>query len=272
MGEPALNLAPAEEATGEAAAQQTTKLVLIEGGKDAAAAEGGGEAAGLLATLGEIAAVASIAAIALVALLWPTDIAPDPPMPQAGPDPPAPDPAPPPVPQQNPEPKQDCPETKKCPPHDWYVADPGKSAEDGMAEQQNKIDDLKKSPSRAGQMRGAQFEKDAIDLNGRKRPIESTGRIYRCRRCGAEQEVDIVFKDGQIAEAKSRNFKGVKSGGDQAGRYTDLQTSLNKQNGTNFKPLGKLDKSRPDVDQSAEKFDSRGFEVEQLDATGAGGE
>ncbi|MGA9669929.1 MAG: hypothetical protein WBQ94_12010 [Terracidiphilus sp.] len=159
-------------------------------------------------------------------------------------------------------------EPKKCPPHDWYEYKPGKPPKEGMEEKQDMIDDLSKSPSRAQQMRGIQFEKDATDLNGKKRPIESTGRIYRCRRCGAEQEVDINFKDGQVAEAKSRGFNGVKNASKQAQRYTDLQAFLNKQNGTNFKPLAKLDDNLPDSDQSAAKYGQRGFQIEQLDTGG----
>ena len=81
MGDPALNLLPEEEVLAEEAGQQTTQLVLIEGGKDAAV--GGevvaGETAGesILAGLGT-AGAATMAF--LLVLLWPSKIAPDPPM------------------------------------------------------------------------------------------------------------------------------------------------------------------------------------------------
>ena len=77
MAEPALQLLPAEEAAAEAAATQTAKLVVIEGGQSAAAEAAGAEVAveGFLAGAGVVAA--GIAA-ALLVLLWPSQIAPEP--------------------------------------------------------------------------------------------------------------------------------------------------------------------------------------------------
>jgi hypothetical protein len=133
-----------------------------------------------------------------------------------------------------------------------------------MAVKQKDIDILSRKPSRANQMRGLQFEKDAIELNHQKRPIESVGREYRCQRCRVKQEVDILFKDGQIAEAKSASLKTVKNKGEQAERLKDLQVWLNCQNGATFKPLAKLDNSHVEVDEVAQKLEGRGFEIERL--------
>src|SRR5678810_352800 len=105
MGEPALELAPAEELAAEEAAKQTTRLVLIEGGKGAAAGTGeviAGEtvAEGLLAGAGAVAL--AVGAFFLV-LLWPSEIAPEPRM--------GPPPKPAPVPAPNPQPlTQPCPQ------------------------------------------------------------------------------------------------------------------------------------------------------------------
>lgn len=113
MGDPALQLGPAEEVAAEQAAQQTTRLVVIEGGKSAAAGAGetvAGETAaeGLLAGAG--ATLAAIG-VALLILLWPSDIAPEPrisPPATAGPAP-VPVPDPPPVTECPPQPCDPCP-------------------------------------------------------------------------------------------------------------------------------------------------------------------
>lgn len=238
-------ITPLAEAAGEQAAAQTISLTVIEGGASEMAA-GGAAAAGIggaaVATAGVGLILVGLGALAYY--LYSRS-------------------------HSKPKTVEECEKDKKCPPHDWYVDDPGKSLEDGMEEKQKLIENLSKSPSRAKEMRGHQFEKDAIELNGKRRPIESTGRIYKCRRCGAEQSVDINFKDGQLAEAKSRNYNGIKKASKQAQRYTDLQSQLNRQNKTSFRPLAKLDDDLPDSEQSATKYSERGFETERL-STGKG--
>ncbi len=115
MGEPALQLAPAEEAAAEEAARQTTRFVVIEGGKSAAA--GTGEAVAGEAVAGEAVAEGGILAgagagllavgAALLILFWPSEIAPEP---TAGPRP-----TPGPVPVPNPDPVTQClPQQRLC--------------------------------------------------------------------------------------------------------------------------------------------------------------
>jgi len=112
MGEPAVELAPAEEFAAEEAAKQTTRLVLIEGGKGAAAEAGevaAGETVGEGLLAGAGATAMAVGAFFLV-LLWPSEIAPEPSM---GPRPrPSPIPAPNPTPVVQPCPKEED-KTKK---------------------------------------------------------------------------------------------------------------------------------------------------------------
>jgi len=269
MGQPALQLLPAETATAEAAAKQATRLILIEGGKNAALATGEAAASeGLLSALGRsaVGGVLGTAAAPVIAFLtvlfWPTTLGDgtlkQPPSNQASS---ATTPAA--VPQSNLEPVQKCPERKGCPPHDWEVKTPGKSVEEAVRDFDKRIAGLRNSPSQAGEMRGVQFERDAMILNNKKHPIEAVGTEYVCRRCGKEQEVDIIFKDGQIAESKSANFKQV-SKSKQPRKLADLQSFFNCNKGTSFKPLAKLDDNHPDVDRVAQKFHDRGFELERL--------
>ena len=109
-------------------------------------------------------------------------------------------------------------------------------------------------------MRGLEFENAAVTDNMEKMDIQAVGRTYRCSKCAKEQEVDIVGRD-QVAEAKSRNFKGVKNAGKQARRVRDIQQKLF---GPTKNPRAKLDGSLEDVEQSAAKYLERGFDVEKV--------
>jgi hypothetical protein len=272
MADPALQLAPAEEALGEAAAQQTARLIVIEGGKGTAAAAEGTAGEELIAGLADaVLTTGAAVAAALLVLLWPSSIGPEPEFPRntttqgdSGQHPVAP-----PV-QETQTMVAECPAASKqpkasgCPPHQWVVVDPGKSLKEGIEEKDQLVKHLSRSPSRSEMMRGQQFERDAMEANGRQRQIKCTGRVYRCLKCGAEQEVDIIFEDGQIAEAKSRSFDGIKKKGKQAARYVDIQSWLNETQNTTYKPLAKIDESLPDADQSAAKYVSRGHQVEPL--------
>ena len=81
MGEPALQLLSTEAALGEAAAKQTARLIVIEGGKSAALATGElavseGVASTALRGAGVVAGGTAAAAGAfLVGLLWPSILA-----------------------------------------------------------------------------------------------------------------------------------------------------------------------------------------------------
>jgi len=291
MGEPALQLEPAEEVVAEQAGEQTAKFVVIEGGKDAAVGAGeelAGQSAarGLLAGAGaELAAIGGV----LLILLWPSPIAPDPPMPRYSPGSATPtsssapgdtqtcgaptaqndsEATPPSAPASAapPDTERD-PDEKKCPPHLWVVVESHKP-EETINDRRN-LATKTKNPDQA---RGYNFEADAIEENGKLREIEATDRKYRCARCGKETEVDILFKDGQIGEASSKKAKQVASGKrDQAKLQNDLQRQLNQDTNTTHMPMAKVDNSKDlnnTVDQngrsSKQIFEERGYQVELL--------
>lgn len=64
---------------------------------------------------------------------------------------------------------------------------------------------------KADDARGYSFEAKAIAENMKKRQIETTSKKLRCKICGAEQELDVVFKDGQIAECSSKKGENVRT-------------------------------------------------------------
>jgi uncharacterized Zn-binding protein involved in type VI secretion len=117
---------------------------------------------------------------------------------------------------------------------------------------------LQKSPSKAGVLRGYLFENKAIEANMVKLDIQAGTSIYKCTKCGADQEVDIIGKN-QIAESKSRDARGVKKKKLQASRLKDIQTKLFDPS---KKPLAKLDGTLSDVKDSESIYMRRGFEVE----------
>ncbi|WP_224250075.1 hypothetical protein [Hyalangium gracile] len=267
MGEPALQLLSTEAAVGEAAAKQTTRLIVIEGGKRAALATGEvavSEGAVSAAARGAGLVLGSTAATVgafLLALLWPSSLADGTLKQQPTQDANTASSA---VPQANEKVIQECPGNKNCPPHDWVVSKQGKSVDEARKEAKERITELSKSPSQSDTMRGVVFERDAMELNNKKRPIETVGTVFKCRRCGVEQEVDIIFKDGQIAESKSANLKSVKKKSKQSQRLLDLQSFLNCNRSTNFQPLAKLDANHSEVDPVAQKYQERGYEIERL--------
>ncbi len=156
-----------------------------------------------------------------------------------------------------------CEQESVCPPHNWVeverkAPDETKSLLDSM------VSDLQSKPSKAEVMRGWVFEKMALAENQKIKDVEASSVKYRCSKCGDEQEIDILFKDGQIGESKSRNFKGIKSTKDQLARIADIQRQLNQKNKTNLQPLAKLDNTRPNIEDSAEYVKDHGVDVERL--------
>lgn len=263
MGDPLLQLGPVEEAVAEQAAKQTAKLVVIEGGKRAAA--GAGEALAAETAAAGVGATLLAVAGALLVLLWPSPIASELPVPRptAGPST-----LPPPVPQSDPKTVEECPERKGCPPHNWIINSPDKSPDETIKDRLSLAKNVKDQKS----ARGYGFEAAAIEEN-KKHGIEATDREYKCTKCGAIQEVDVVFKDGQLAECKSKNAKQMasKKVKRQAENYVDIQRQINELKKTTHQPLAKLDNSadlKNTVDQngrtSREIMTKRGYEIELL--------
>jgi hypothetical protein len=157
-------------------------------------------------------------------------------------------------------------EAPQCPPHDWVIDEgrPGVSADDGIAHAQDNAKALETKPSKADQRRGYVFEARAIEANKQRKPISFTGRTYICRRCGKEQEIDIGFEDGQIAECSSKKAKQVDTGKkEQAKKEKEIQAMLNKDQ----KPLAKID-GRGEMGSEAqgakEVFERRNYNTEIL--------
>jgi hypothetical protein len=135
-----------------------------------------------------------------------------------------------------------------------------KTKAETLADNQSNIAHLENKPSRAGDRRGYEFENKAIRANADKLDIQATSVEYRCQKCGQMQEVDMLGKV-QLAEAKSRRFRQIKSRRQQAKRLVDIQ---NKIVNPGKKPLAKLDGNLADAADSASKYQDRGFDVEIL--------
>jgi hypothetical protein len=144
--------------------------------------------------------------------------------------------------------------------HDWDKTDPGKSPADAAKSNQDRVDANADKPTMDDAMRGLKFENKAVADNTPKMNIQSVGAIYKCKKCGQEQEVDIVG-DKRVAESKSRTAKGVKGKSKQARRIRDIQ---HKKFDPKQNPLSKLDGSMADNAESAKKYLERGFDVEVL--------
>ena len=144
--------------------------------------------------------------------------------------------------------------------HDWEEVE-SKTPEEQKQANENLAGRLTKA-KQAGSKRGYEFENTAIDANMEEMDIQKCGVEYKCKKCGQTQEVDIVGKD-QIAEAKSRSAKKVKSKGAQARRIRDIQQ---KKFNVDKNPRAKLDGTMTDAAESGEKYLERGFEVETVGA------
>jgi len=144
--------------------------------------------------------------------------------------------------------------------HHVWVEEQSEMIEETIAKNEENAKALEKSASKQAQRRGYLFENKSIDDNKDKLDIQKTSVLYRCSLCGEEQEIDIVGID-QIAEAKSRQFKGVKKKKKQATNCLDIQTKLFDPS---KKPLAKLDGTLSDVKQSQLKYKERGFDTEIL--------
>lgn len=142
--------------------------------------------------------------------------------------------------------------------HDWKEDEAGADPDDQVKELDALASGLEGKPSRARQREGYIFEKKAVQDNKDKLPIDKCSKIYKCKKCGKTQEVDISG-GGRVAEAKSRNSKQVKNKRAQAKRLKGIQTQLHDPD---KKPLAKIDGSLPDADESKAIYERRGFEVE----------
>lgn len=139
--------------------------------------------------------------------------------------------------------------------HDWKETS-SKTPEEGRKENEALAGSVKDKSA----ARGYAFEPKAVDANMKKMDIQKVGAMYKCQKCGQDQEVDVVGKD-QIAEAKSRNAKQVKKKGAQARRLRDIQQKLFSKDKN---PRAKLDESLDDVNDSRDKYLERGFDVETV--------
>lgn len=145
--------------------------------------------------------------------------------------------------------------------HVWVLEKPGKTPAEAAAANNATIAAKQSKPTMASNLRGLAFENKAVADNMEEMKIKSVSQIYRCvAGCKAEQEVDIAGED-QVAESKSRNFKGVKRKGDQSRKVRDIQ---HKVFSPAKNPRAKLDGSLPDADASAAKYLARGFDVEKV--------
>lgn len=142
--------------------------------------------------------------------------------------------------------------------HEWEVKDSGKTPEEAKKDNESIVAANANKPSMKDDMRGYSFENKAVEANMEFLDIQAVGRVYRCKKCGQEQEVDIVGTE-RVAESKSRTFKGVKGKSKQARRVRDIQRKMFKPS---LNPLSKLDGSLSDAAQSQGKYLERGFDVE----------
>ena len=141
-----------------------------------------------------------------------------------------------------------------CDPHAWE-----KVSQESPADTKAKNDNARAATKQQDAKRGYEFENKAIDANMDKMNIQATSVVYKCRKCGEEQEVDIVG-DSQLGEAKSRSAKQVKKkGSKQARNYRSIQE---QKFGSGTKPRAKLDGGRGDHGETRAEFERRGFQVE----------
>ena len=152
---------------------------------------------------------------------------------------------------------------KRCPPHDWVVVSEGEDPDTTIAKNNANAQAL--PAKKADQARGYLFEVKAIEAN-KKRGIKKTSRKLQCRICKVDQELDIVFNDGQIGECSSKKAKKVADGKrDQAKRQKEIQVLMNKESGKEHKPLAKIDGSLADAtgkDSAQAVFERREYQVE----------
>jgi len=142
--------------------------------------------------------------------------------------------------------------------HVWKEVDSGVSPDDQVNKLESDISRREGKPSRASEKRGYEFEKKAVIDNKEKLPIDKCSKYYKCNICKKDQEVDIVGDD-RVAEAKSRNSKGVKNKSSQCKRLKSIQS---QHFDPSKKPLAKIDGDLEDAQKSKEIYERRGFEVE----------
>lgn len=142
--------------------------------------------------------------------------------------------------------------------HEWEEVHSGVSPDDQVSKLEGDVSKLEGKPSQASQKRGYEFEKKAVIDNKEKLPIDKCSKEYKCKKCKKTQEVDIVGND-RVAEAKSRNSKGVKNKSSQCKRLKSIQS---QHFDPSKKPLAKIDGDLDDVQESKEIYERRGFEVE----------
>ncbi|MFH1138303.1 MAG: hypothetical protein V1816_19700 [Pseudomonadota bacterium] len=145
---------------------------------------------------------------------------------------------------------------KKCP-HKW-VEKKRETPAATKAKNNKCIADKKDDPKWENQRRGWAFENKAIDAK-QADGIEAAGLVYECEDCGAVQEMDMMMSDGQAVEIKSASASQAKNLAAQSFRMKTLQA----QHGDPTKPpRAVLDGSRPDVEDMAEIYRKKGYEVE----------
>ncbi|HTU89775.1 MAG TPA: hypothetical protein VMF69_06750 [Gemmataceae bacterium] len=176
---------------------------------------------------------------------------------------------------------------RKCPPHNWVEkpdepghtvdnSDPKKSEaslKEGLQPKSDLADTMLKSPTRDGPRRGYEFEVYAALLNHKKKPIARVGQTWFCTICGAKQEVDIEFGDGQLAEAKSASYNKVKrrtkeDPKSQLSKLLDLQRQFNSEKGTSFPLMSKIDMNHPEAAHVKAELERRkksaNIEIEEI--------
>lgn len=145
-------------------------------------------------------------------------------------------------------------EKETCDPHAWV-----RVSQESPADTKAKNDNARGATKQEDAKRGYAFENKAIDANMVEMNIQATSAVFKCSKCGAEQEVDIVG-DRQLGEAKSKSAKQVKKKGSQQARnYRSIQAQVF---GEGTQPRAKLDGERGDHAETRAEFERRGFQVE----------
>lgn len=153
------------------------------------------------------------------------------------------------------KPSKPCPDDNS---HVWREIEPGSDADSHVDNLDTQINSLENKPSRQGLRRGYVFEKKAVIDNKEKLPIDKCSKQYKCDICAKTQEVDITGGE-RVAEAKSRNAKGVKKKSGQSKRLKGIQA---QHFDPDKKPLAKIDGELDDVEESRQIYERRGFDVE----------
>ena len=143
--------------------------------------------------------------------------------------------------------------------HSW-ISIKMPSINEAIKENEKLINGMKNKSSMKEVMRGYEFENKAIRDNLKKMNLLSASAKYKCTKCGADQEVDVVG-ERQIGEAKSSNKKQYSKKGMQRRSLKDIQEKLFD---ATKKPRAKLDANHKDYEMVREKYARSGFETEAV--------